>query len=257
MSVAEIFSVAGKVALITGAAAGLGKAMAEAMAENGARLVLFDQDSAALGATAEAMRASGAELITCAGDVRDTALLCEQVEQAVGRWGRLDIAIANAGVSDATSKPLHEADPEDWDRVTSINLGGLHSTCRAVLPPMVNQRAGKLIIVASMWGLTAPAGLAPRPAYAASKGAAVNLTRELAVEYAPHNIQVNAICPGFFRTATRPRNSEQARTFENYTPMGRIADAAEIKGTALYLASPASDFVTGTALIVDGGVLAR
>ena len=122
---------------------------------------------------------------------------------------------------------------------------------------MLAQGGGKIIMVASMWGLAAPAGLFPRPAYAASKGAIVNLTRELALQYAPYNIQVNALCPGFFRTATRPRTEAAAAQMAAYTPQGRIADASEIKGSLIYLASSASDFVTGTTLVVDGGVLAR
>jgi NAD(P)-dependent dehydrogenase (short-subunit alcohol dehydrogenase family) len=122
---------------------------------------------------------------------------------------------------------------------------------------MVKQGHGKLITVASMFGLAAPAGLFPRPATAASKGAIVNLTRELALQYAPYNIQVNALCPGFFRTPTRPRSEANAKIMAEYTPMKRIAEASEIKGSVLYLASSASDFVTGTTLVVDGGVLAR
>jgi NAD(P)-dependent dehydrogenase (short-subunit alcohol dehydrogenase family) len=121
----------------------------------------------------------------------------------------------------------------------------------------MKQNYGKLITVASMFGIAAPAGLFPRPAYAASKGAVINLTRELAIQYAPYNVQVNALCPGFFRTPTRPRNAGNAKIMAAYTPMKRIADASEIRGSILYLASSASDFVTGTTLVVDGGVLAR
>jgi NAD(P)-dependent dehydrogenase (short-subunit alcohol dehydrogenase family) len=165
--------------------------------------------------------------------------------------------VANDGLSDAVPARLHEMTDAAWARVMDVNLTGTFLTARAALKPMVAQGHGKLITVASMWGLAAPAGLFPRPAYAASKGAIVNLTRELALEYAAQNIQVNALCPGFFRTRTRPRDAASAKIMTDYTPMGRLAEAAEIKGSLLYLASSASDFVTGTTLVVDGGVLAR
>jgi NAD(P)-dependent dehydrogenase (short-subunit alcohol dehydrogenase family) len=243
-----IFSVAGKVALVTGAAAGLGREMATALAENGAMVAQLDRDPCS---------GLGANALTLQADVTDKTAIEAAVAQTVARFGRLDILVANAGVSDPNPALLHETTDDDWNRVIDINLHGTFLTCRAALPQMLLQQAGKIITVASMWGLAAPAGLFPRPAYAASKGAIVNLTRELALQYARHNIQVNALCPGFFRTATRPRSAEAAAQMAAYTPMGRIANAAEIRGSLLYLASSASDFVTGTTLVVDGGVLAR
>lgn len=250
--IADIFSVAGKVALVTGAAAGLGRAMAEALAENGAKVAQLDRDPCPdLGPDL------GPDALTLQADVTDKAQIEAAVAHTLARYGRLDILVANAGVSDANPALLHETAEEDWHRVIDINLHGTFLTTRAALRQMVTQGRGKIITVASMWGLAAPAGLFPRPAYAASKAAIINLTRELAVQYAAHNIQVNALCPGFFRTATRPRTPEAAALMAAYTPQGRIADATEIKGSLLYLASSASDFVTGTALVVDGGVLAR
>jgi NAD(P)-dependent dehydrogenase (short-subunit alcohol dehydrogenase family) len=179
------------------------------------------------------------------------------IRQAHVELGSLDIVIANAGVTDAAPALLHETTDEVWNRVMDINVSGLLFTARPTLAIMVKQGYGKLITVASMFGIAAPAGLFPRPAVAASKGAIVNLTRELAIQYAPYNIQVNALCPGFFRTPTRPRSEANAKIMADYTPLKRIADASEIKGSVLYLASSASNFVTGTTLVIDGGVLAR
>lgn len=257
MSAPDIFSVQEKSAFVTGAALGLGRAMAEVLAENGARVALFDRDAAALDNAVSTLEAQGGNVIGFSGDVTNADDVNSAVSEAENQIGKLDIAIANAGISDATGALLHESDPDDWRRVMSVNLDGLYHFSRAALTSMVESGAGKLITVASMWGLAAPAGLQARPAYAASKGAVVNLTRELALEYAAHNIQINAICPGFFRTETRPRNAAQEKQFKDYTPMGRIAEMDEIKGTVLYLASSASDFVTGTSLVVDGGILAR
>lgn len=240
--------------MITGAATGLGREMAVAMVENGALVALVDFDAEMLAKTAAEL---GPNVLYYVADVANKVQMENVVCEAHEALGSLDIVIANAGVSDAEPALLHETTDNVWNRVMDINVSGLLYTARPALAIMVKQNYGKLITVASMFGLAAPAGLFPRPAYAASKGAIVNLTRELALQYASFNIQVNALCPGFFRTPTRPRNSESAKIMADYTPLKRIADASEIKGSVLYLASSASDFVTGTTLVVDGGVLAR
>lgn len=257
VSVADLFSLSGKVAFVTGAGQGLGRSMAAAMAEAGASVVLFERDAASLAEVEADLARTGAEVLAIAGDVTDAEALAAAVDRTVRLFGRLDVVIANAGVSEATPGLFHELPREDWDRVVDVNLGGVYNTLRPALGHMVGQGSGKLILIASMFGLVGAAGIFPRPAYAATKGAVVNLTRELALEYAPHGIQVNAILPGFFRTRTRPRTAEQARAMAAYTPLGRIADADEIKGATIFLASPASDFMTGQMLVLDGGVLAR
>lgn len=254
MTAAGIFSVKGKTAFLTGAAQGLGRAMAEALAENGAAVALFDRDADRLEDTAAALRRQGGQVLTLPGDVTDARAVTAAITETAARIGPLDICIANAGISDARPGLLHEITDADWQKVLDVNLTGLFHTCRAALAAMLPQGRGKLITVASMWGLAAPAGAFPRPAYAASKGAVVNLTREMALHYADKGIQVNALCPGIFQTETRPRDPAAAIA---YTPMGRLGRPDEIKGVTLFLASAASDFVTGTTLVIDGGVLAR
>ena len=252
--IGDIFSVKEKSVFITGAASGLGREMAIAMVENGAKVALVDNDADALTKTAAEL---GPNVLHYLADVTDKAQTEYAICEAHKALRTLDVVIANAGVTDALPALLHETTDDVWNRVMDINVSGLLFTARPVLAIMAKQKYGKLITVASMFGIAAPAGLFPRPAVAASKGAIINLTRELAIQYAPFNIQVNALCPGFFRTPTRPRNAENAKIMADYTPLKRIANASEIKGSILYLASSASDFVTGTTLVVDGGVLAR
>lgn len=258
MSIERIFSVEGKVAFVTGAGSGLGQAMAEAMAENGASVACFDLNPAGLEETADFCRAAGAQVITIRGDVCDRAQVDAAVERTVAELGRLDVAFANAGIADPAPGLLHEYDDANWHRVVDVNLHGLYYTDRAALRQMMRQGSGKVIHTASMWGLAGSSSIAPIPAYNATKGAVVNLTRELGLQYARHGIQVNAICPGFFRTKIGDPDDMafQAATVA-FTPMGRVAEASEIKGTALYLASSASDFVTGTTLVIDGGCMAK
>lgn len=258
MSAATIFSVKGKVAFVTGAGSGLGRAMAEAMAENGADVACFDLNAEGLEETRRLCEAAGARVLTFADDVSDEGAVDSAVEQTVAEFGRLDIAFANAGIGDPEPGLLHEYDTANWKKVVDINLNGVFYTDRAALRQMMKQGRGKIINTASMWGLAGASSVFPIPAYNATKGGVVNLTRELGLQYATHNIQVNAICPGFFRTALGPyEDNEFMAATTGFTPMGRVAAASEIKGTALYLASSASDFVTGSMLVIDGGCMAK
>jgi NAD(P)-dependent dehydrogenase (short-subunit alcohol dehydrogenase family) len=254
MNVLKMFDLSGKIAVITGAGNGLGFQIAEAMAEAGADVVCADIDMAKNEATAARVEALGRKALSIKWDV---ASLFHSAEKA---FGRVDIAFANAGIADLAPQPLHDYPTDNWNAVIAVNLQGVFYTDREALKIMVRQQSGKLINVASMWGLAGASSVAPIPAYNAAKGAVVNLTRELALEYATQNIQVNAICPGFFRTrlaAGAYDDPQFVAAITAFTPMGRVADASEIKGTALYLASSASSFTTGLMLVTDGGCMAK
>lgn len=255
MSISDIFSVKDKVAFVTGAGGGLGREMAIAMAENGAKVACFDINPEGLSQTATL---SGENTFCIEGDVADEAAVDAAVAACVARFGRLDILFANAGIGDPEPGLLHDYSTENWNKVVGINLNGVFNTNRAALRQMLVQGSGKVINTASMWGMAGASSIFPLPAYNATKGAVVNLTRELGLQYATQNIQINAICPGFFKTELGPFDDpEFMAAVVGFTPMDRIAQASEIKGTALYLASSASDFVTGTTLVIDGGCMAK
>jgi NAD(P)-dependent dehydrogenase (short-subunit alcohol dehydrogenase family) len=254
----DIFDVEGKVAFVTGAGSGLGRAISEAMAEGGARVALFDIDGKGLAETSLKLKSLPSEFISIEGDVSDEAAVDAAVAETQRTFGRFDILFNNAGIGDPAPGILHEYDTSNWNKVISVNLQGAFYCARAALRLMVAQGSGKIINTASMWGLAGASSVFPLPAYNATKGAIVNLTRELALQYAEKNIQVNAICPGFFRTKLGPFDDEAfVAAVTNFTPMKRIAEPDEIKGTALYLASSASNFVTGAMLVIDGGCMAK
>jgi NAD(P)-dependent dehydrogenase (short-subunit alcohol dehydrogenase family) len=210
--------------------------------------------------TVERVRQLGRRAIAVTCDVSLEEDVSRLFLAADKEFGRVDIAFANAGIGDSVPGPLHECQTADWNKVVSVNLQGVFYTCREALKIMMRQKSGKMINVASMWGLAGASSVFPLPAYNATKGAVVNLTRELALEYAQHNIQINAICPGFFRTRISGGaydDPDFVKAISDFTPMGRVAEPAEIKGTALYLASAASSFTTGLMLVTDGGCMAK
>ena len=260
MHVLKMFDLSGKVAVITGAGNGLGFQIAEAMAEAGADVVCADIDMKNNELAAARVMELGRKALSVKCDVTREAEVAALFQQADKAFGRVDIAFANAGIADKVPQPLHDYPTDNWNAVLGVNLQGVFYTDREALKIMVRQRSGKLINVASMWGLAGASSVAPLPAYNAAKGAVVNLTRELALEYATQNIQVNAICPGFFRTRLADGNYDNpdfVTAVSAFTPMARVAEASEIKGTALYLASEASSFTTGLMLVTDGGCMAK
>ena len=254
----DIFSLHGQVAVITGAGGGLGAMMATGFAEAGASVVIGDIDTDGLKETAANIEAIGGTVHTCECDVRKPKHARNLVKEALEAFGKIDILVNNAGIGDPDPGQVHETSEESLHKVIDINLHGTFNCSRPVLEHMVERGSGKVINIASMWGLAGTSSVFPAPAYAASKGAIVNLTKEMALEYAPKGINVNAICPGFYGTKLGPFDDPDfVATINAFTPQGRFADADEIKGPAIFLASAASNFINGMMLVADGGCLAK
>ena len=258
MSFPKPFNLDGKVSLITGAASGLGIVFAEAMAEAGADVVCADIADSVY-ETAGKIEKLGKKGLALICDVSKEEEVLAMMKSAVDAFGRLDILFNNAGIAEEVPKPLHEYTTQEWNRILAVDLQGVFYCAREALKTMVKQRSGKIINVASIWGLAGSSGLFPVPAYNAAKGAVVNLTRELGLEYAPLGINVNALCPGFYRTNLGGGcdDPEFVKGVCAFTPMGRQAEPEELKGAAIFLASSASDYMCGQMIVTDGGVLAK
>jgi NAD(P)-dependent dehydrogenase (short-subunit alcohol dehydrogenase family) len=251
----EIFDLRDRVAVVTGAAGGLGQAFAAALAGAGAYVVCTDVNGSAAETLAETlcgrgMNSSGMRLdVTNERDV-------DEVMTRIGRdLGGPDILVNNAGIGDPRSVPLHQVRTEDWRRVLEVDLEGVFLCSRAALRLMAPRLSGKIVNVASMFGLMG-GRTRPIPGYATAKGAVVNLTRELGLQYASCGIQVNALCPGYVRTGLAGGVFEDPGFVAQISatiPMGRIAEPSELDGAILMLSSSASDYMTGQTLVIDGG----
>lgn len=256
-----MFDLSGKVAVITGAAGGLGTAFAEAMAEAGADVVCGDVDEPGAQALAEKVVKLGRKAIAVKCDVTREEDAVQLMNKAVESFGRIDILFNNAGVGDAEPKKMHEYPTDAWNRVMAINLQGVFYCSREALKVMVQQKSGRVINIGSAWGLAGSSSIVPVPAYCATKGAVVNLTREMALEYADLGITVNAICPGFFVTnisgGSLYKDPEALSKVLDYIPMHRVAQPWELKGAAIFLASEAGSYITGSMLVMDGGINAK
>ncbi len=262
MKADRLFDVTGHGALVTGAASGLGLAMAEVMAANGARVTMLDVDAAGLDQAASRLRAAGGAVDVAVVDVRDQAALRGAVDACAARWGRLDAVFANAGISAGPGfatglSSLETVSLDAWDNVVAINLTSILVTIQAAAAHMKPRRSGRIVVTASIAGLRAEPLVGY--AYAATKAGVINLVRQAAVELAPSGVTVNAIAPGPFLTniaGGRLRDPAVVRQFADMVPLGRIASTEEIKGLALLLGSPASSFITGTVIPIDGGTTA-
>jgi gluconate 5-dehydrogenase len=249
--VAHPFDLSGRLALVTGGGSGLGFAMAQGLARAGARVVVNGRNRAKLDAAAQQLIAEGHTASVCAFDVTDEGAVTAGIAETERTLGPIDILVNNAAFNNR--KPLPEYSFTEWRALQAANLDGSFLTIRAVLPGMQARRRGKIINICS---LASDIGRPQIVAYATSKGALKMLTRALAVEAAPFNVQVNGIAPGFFKTemnAPLIANAEFSAWVGKRTPAGRWGDPAEIAGAAVFLASGAADYVTGHLLYVDGG----
>jgi 2-deoxy-D-gluconate 3-dehydrogenase len=250
MAAKNPFDLTGRVALVTGGNGGLGRSMALGFANAGASVAIFGRNEAKNAAVLAELQAAGVRALALRVDMtndseRDAAFA--QVEKALGP---VHILVNNAGAG--VFKPALAETREGWQEILDINLTSMFLMSKTAALSMLNRKAGKIINIASMYSLFGSGGV---PAYSASKGAVVQLTKSLAIEFAPHHIQVNAIVPGFFETElTAPIKAMPLyREVVQRTPAGRWGNPDECAGAAVFLAAPASDFVTGASLVVDGG----
>lgn len=245
------FDIRGKVALVTGASKGLGRAMAVGLAKAGASLALCGRNMADLEETGAMTASFGGTVRPYRMDVLDRTSIRDAVETIRRDFGQIDILVNNAGVN--IRKPVTELAEEEWDLVLDTNLKGYFLVAQAVVPEMIARRRGKVVNIASIMGTVALDNLV---AYASSKGGVVQMTKVMAIEWAKHRINVNAIGPTYFETplvATLRNDPDRFRFINERTPMGRWGQPEELEGTVIFLASRASDFITGQTIYVDGG----
>ena len=253
VNVKQLFDLTGRVAIITGGSIGLGRQMAEGLAEMGANVVLCARKKERCRQAAEELQQLGVQTMALACDVKSAASIQEMVDATLAQFGRIDILINNAGISWGAS--VEEMGLQDWNKVLETNLTGTFLCCQAVGKTMTAQGRGKIVNIASVAGLSgAPPDAVQAIGYHASKGGVISFTKDLACKWAVHNIQVNAIAPGWFPTHMSDWVIENKKDYLlQHIPLHRFGTDHDLKGAAVFLASAASNYVTGHVLVVDGG----
>jgi len=250
MGILDLFSLKGKTGFVTGAARGIGRGIAAGLAEAGAKIAIVDIDFERALSTAEELTVLGSECIPIRADVTKKSQVCEMVEKVLSRWGRLDIAVNNAGT--CRNVPAEEMSEADWDVVVDLNLKAVFLCAQAAGRVMIRQKYGSVINIASM---SAQIVNFPQPqvSYNAAKAGVIHLTRSMAAEWASHGVRVNSISPGYVNTDLLQPAKDLHPIWIERTPQKRIGEPWEIAGMAVYLASDAARYCTGSDMVVDGG----
>lgn len=253
MSVEHLFNLEGRVALVTGGNGGLGLGMALGLAEAGARIAVAARNTEKTATALSQIEATGVKALGLTADISKESDIAEMVAKTIEVFGRLDILVNNAGM--VVRKEPQDLTTEEWDQVLDVNLRGAFLAAKTAYPHMKRQGGGKIINIGSMFSIFGGGGSgAP---YSSSKGGLVQLSKSLAVAWAKDNIQSNTILPGWFMTELTSdipvRQPERYEMISRRIPTGRWGEPEELKGAAVFLASPASDYVTGAVLTVDGG----
>ncbi len=244
-------SLEGKIAIVTGSAQGIGRAIAETLARQGADIVVADLDPGRSQETVGMIEKTGRRALNVKLNVADWNDVKAMVDRVLKEWGKIDILVNNAGITrDGLILRMKE---EDWNLVLQVNLNGTFFCSKAVLPPMTKQRSGRIVNIASIVGVMGNAGQAN---YAASKAAVIGLTKTLAREYASRMVTVNAVAPGFIDTTmTQGLPAEVKETLQKQIPLGRLGQPADVAEAVCFLASDEAGYITGQVLHVNGGML--
>lgn len=249
----SLFDLSGKVALVTGSSRGIGRAVAEAMADAGAKVVISGRKAESCEAAAAALTARGHDVLAVPGNVSSKDDLQRLVDTTLAKWGRIDILVCNAGINPVYG-PLTSVSDAAFDKVMGTNVRSTFWLCNMVIPQMAARHDGAVILMASIAGLR---GNSVIGTYGISKAAEMQLARNLALEWGPQNIRVNAIAPGIVKTEFARalwEDEERLKRVEAMAPLRRIGEPREIAGIAVFLASAAGTFVTGQTIVADGGV---
>jgi len=255
MNSSDLFRLDGKMALVTGSAQGLGREIALGLAQSGCSLILADIVDPE--ETASHVAETGSHSISVKANVSDETAVRNMVEKAISEYKKVDILVNNAGISQLSFTATEDLPLEEWDKILAVNLRGTFLCCKHVGKQMIGSGGGSIVNIASTAGIT---GVVRAPAYCASKAGAILLTKSLALEWARYRIRVNAIAPHYLETDLTKGLRASEKVYDGLVkqiPMRRFAKPAEVVGTVLHLASPASSYITGTVIVVDGGYLAQ